>query len=53
MQRFTRMAIGLLPAGWMRNKFLSIRAETTQELWEEGKLKNRRKEDNLETKLKP
>ena len=53
MQRSTRMAVGLLPAGWIRKRFYSIRAKTAQELWEEGRLKNKKKEDHLEKKVKP
>ena len=53
MQRSTKEAVQLLPAGWMRKKFLSIRAGAAQELWEDGRAKNKTKEDHLEARVKP
>ena len=53
MRRSTKMAFKLLPAGWMRKEFLSIRAGAAQELWEDGRAKNKRKEEHLEARVKP
>ena len=53
MQRSTKEAVQLLPAGWMRKKFLSTRAGAAQELWEDGRAKNKTKEDHLEARVKP
>ena len=53
MWRSTRIAVKLLPAGWMRRSFFCLRSEAAQQIWEEGRLKNQKKEDHLEAKVKP
>ena len=45
-------AVKMRPAGWMRKRFYQIRGQAAQVLWEDGRLKNKRKEDHLEARFK-
>ena len=53
MQCSTKMAFQMPPARWMRNEFISIRAGAAQEVWKDGRVKNKRKESHLEASVKP
>ena len=52
-QKAKRDADKALPAGWMQKEFLCILRRDANKEWVEGKTKNKKKKDHLETRYKP